>query len=466
MPYTSMPAWPTLTDQEVENLAYFITTFSPDFSNKENVPKPVELPSAPSSTSASIELGKKLYVETGCVKCHGNLGRGDGPSAPTLVDDLGHPIRAADLSQSWTLRGGSSREDIFRTMSTGLNGTPMASFVDVSDARATMGDHRLHRLALGERRAWLYQPRRRQVRSGSDRSEEWSQELRLRSCRALSDRRANHGARTRSSIRPRPASPFRRSTMRTPSPCSFDGTTGARRKRGRTDHRFPCRRKRRSKRLAHLRRELVRTPANPFGDAEVAPPAAGQAPQEAPRRTPLPKRTRASRPAIRVLRRRLDPDSFGGADGRPQALLHLRRRPELGGSLVLRSGPPRSPSVHRQGKRGYRAQRHGGSHRCRELRPGRMVGHLQAAPSPNLGRRVHARRVHADRLLGLGRVLARAWQQARSHGLVVSLRRARSGPIGRRPDGEDGARDSRHRAGNHRLGAVALRLSRPHGARR
>jgi hypothetical protein len=40
------------------------------------------------------------------------------------------PIRAADLSQSWTFRGGSSREDIFRTMSTGLNGTPMPSFAD------------------------------------------------------------------------------------------------------------------------------------------------------------------------------------------------------------------------------------------------------------------------------------------------------------------------------------------------
>ena len=58
------------------------------------------------------------------------LGRGDGPSAPTLNDDLGHPIRAADLAQSWTFRGGSSREDIFRTMSTGLNGTPMPSFAD------------------------------------------------------------------------------------------------------------------------------------------------------------------------------------------------------------------------------------------------------------------------------------------------------------------------------------------------
>jgi mono/diheme cytochrome c family protein len=130
MPYTSMPAWPDFSDQQVSDLAYFITTFSPDFSNPENVPQPISLPSGPSPTNESIELGKKLYVDNGCVKCHGTLGRGDGPSAPTLVDDLGHPIRAADLSQRWTFRGGSTREDIFRTMTTGLNGAPMPSFAD------------------------------------------------------------------------------------------------------------------------------------------------------------------------------------------------------------------------------------------------------------------------------------------------------------------------------------------------
>jgi mono/diheme cytochrome c family protein len=130
MPYTSMPAWPTLSDQEVSNLAYYIKTFSADFANAELIPKPVELPSGPATTPESIELGKKLYAETGCLKCHGNLGRGDGPSAPTLVDELNFPIRAANLSQPWTFRGGPSREDIFRTMSTGLNGTPMPSFSD------------------------------------------------------------------------------------------------------------------------------------------------------------------------------------------------------------------------------------------------------------------------------------------------------------------------------------------------
>jgi len=143
MPYTSMPAWPNLADQEVANLAYFITSFSADFSNPEIVPKPVPLPSAPNATKESIELGRKLYDETGCVKCHGTLGRGDGPSAPTLTDDWGYPIRAANLSQSWAFRGGSSREDIFRTMTTGFNGTPMPGFLDAltPEQRWAITDH-------------------------------------------------------------------------------------------------------------------------------------------------------------------------------------------------------------------------------------------------------------------------------------------------------------------------------------
>lgn len=130
MPYTSMPAWPSLSDQEVSDLAYFIKSFSPEFAKPDAVPQPVALASAPKVTKESIELGKRLYEETGCVKCHGTFGRGDGPSAPTLKDDWGNPIRPADLSQSWTFRGGSSREDIFRSMSTGLNGTPMPGFSD------------------------------------------------------------------------------------------------------------------------------------------------------------------------------------------------------------------------------------------------------------------------------------------------------------------------------------------------
>jgi mono/diheme cytochrome c family protein len=130
MPYTSMPAWPTLSDQEVSDVAHYIKTFSSDFAKPESIPQPVPLPAAPGVTPDSIALGKKLYEETGCIKCHGALGRGDGPSAPTLKDDWGQPLRPANLAQSWTFRGGSTREDIFRSISTGLNGTPMPSFLD------------------------------------------------------------------------------------------------------------------------------------------------------------------------------------------------------------------------------------------------------------------------------------------------------------------------------------------------
>ena len=130
MPYTSMPGWPNLSDSEVSDLAYYLKTFSAEFAVAENVPKPMELPSGPAATAESVELGKKAYEENGCLKCHGTLGRGDGPSASTLTDDLGHPIRAANLTQPWTFRGGPTREDIFRTMTTGLNGTPMPSFAD------------------------------------------------------------------------------------------------------------------------------------------------------------------------------------------------------------------------------------------------------------------------------------------------------------------------------------------------
>jgi hypothetical protein len=67
MPYTSMPAWPNLSDQQVSDLAYFTKTFSPDFSNPQYVPQPVSIPSAPAATTESIELGKRLYEENGCV---------------------------------------------------------------------------------------------------------------------------------------------------------------------------------------------------------------------------------------------------------------------------------------------------------------------------------------------------------------------------------------------------------------
>jgi len=130
MPYTSMPAWKQLSDADIETLVAAVKSFSPDFADPQRKPTPVAIPKAPRASAESAAKGKEVYARIGCPACHGELGRGDGTSAASLKDDWGNPIRPADLTERWTFRGGPTREDIYRTFTTGLNGTPMPAFVD------------------------------------------------------------------------------------------------------------------------------------------------------------------------------------------------------------------------------------------------------------------------------------------------------------------------------------------------
>jgi len=128
MPYSGMPAWPDLSEEEIENLVFYIKSFSEDFADPDYFPKAIELPEAPSYSDESAQKGRAVFEKNECIKCHGNYGRGDGPSATTLVDDAGQHIMPADMTKRWTFRGGGSREDIYRTFITGINGTPMPSY--------------------------------------------------------------------------------------------------------------------------------------------------------------------------------------------------------------------------------------------------------------------------------------------------------------------------------------------------
>ncbi len=132
MPYTGMPPWPAseISDTELQNIIYYLKTFYPGFSDADELAEPIEIPSAPSLSEESAQRGAEVYVASGCDRCHGDEGRGDGQSGPTLADDWGFHIRPADFTMPWTFRGGSSREDIYRTLMTGFNGTPMPSFED------------------------------------------------------------------------------------------------------------------------------------------------------------------------------------------------------------------------------------------------------------------------------------------------------------------------------------------------
>ena len=128
MPYTSMPAWPQFSEDQIGNLVYYVKSFSPEFAKPDGQPEGIKIPSPPAASSESIEKGKQQYSDLGCANCHGSDGRANGPTAPTLKDDWGNPIRAADLTRPWTFRGGPTREAIFRAVTTGLNGTPMPAF--------------------------------------------------------------------------------------------------------------------------------------------------------------------------------------------------------------------------------------------------------------------------------------------------------------------------------------------------
>ncbi len=131
MPYTGMPAWPGLSEHELSNVVYYMKTFVEDFADPEAIEPVIKIPRAPRFSEASVQRGQELYEENKCADCHGTLGRGYGKSSATLKDDFDKPIRPADMTKRWTFRGGSTREDIYRTFTTGLNGTPMPSYADL-----------------------------------------------------------------------------------------------------------------------------------------------------------------------------------------------------------------------------------------------------------------------------------------------------------------------------------------------
>ncbi|MGZ7039207.1 MAG: c-type cytochrome, partial [Thermoanaerobaculia bacterium] len=106
----------------------YIQTFSPRWTSEET-PAPIEIPREPPATKESVAAGKALYEKLECGKCHGDGGRGDGPSSHDLKDDWGDTITPADLTAG-RFKCGGTPADIYRVFMTGLNGAPMPSYVD------------------------------------------------------------------------------------------------------------------------------------------------------------------------------------------------------------------------------------------------------------------------------------------------------------------------------------------------
>ena len=127
LPGTAMPPWQgRLSDAERRDVVAYLKTFSAFFADTSQHVAPLAFSREPggAGSAAALTEGRLFYDSIGCRKCHGDAGRGDGPSAPTLKDDAGFPIYAADLHQNWRFRGGGSAADIYRRLRTGLDGTP------------------------------------------------------------------------------------------------------------------------------------------------------------------------------------------------------------------------------------------------------------------------------------------------------------------------------------------------------
>lgn len=128
MPGSSMPGWENaLNANERWEVVAYIKTFHDGF-KESTAPRQIDLAGKIAYSEQSIETGKALYTELGCVECHGNVGRGDGTSAPTLTDEWGFQTWPANLAQGWNFRGGSETEDIFKRFIGGLAGSPMPAF--------------------------------------------------------------------------------------------------------------------------------------------------------------------------------------------------------------------------------------------------------------------------------------------------------------------------------------------------
>jgi len=129
---TSMPDWGLLPERDRLAVVQYIKTFYPEW-KAQGPGKPIFIPEPPETLGSpeSVARGKELYKLLECNACHGESGRGDGPSAGTLDPDAwGNKQKPFDFTQG-RLKSGPSPKDVYRTFMTGVGGTAMPSYADI-----------------------------------------------------------------------------------------------------------------------------------------------------------------------------------------------------------------------------------------------------------------------------------------------------------------------------------------------
>ncbi len=129
---TSMPEWALVPERDRLAVIQYIKTFYPEWKT-QGPGKPIFIPEPPETLGSqeSLARGKQLYILLECTACHGETGKGDGPSAPTLDPDAwGNKQKPFDFSKG-RLKSGPTPKDVYRTFMTGVGGTAMPSYADI-----------------------------------------------------------------------------------------------------------------------------------------------------------------------------------------------------------------------------------------------------------------------------------------------------------------------------------------------
>jgi mono/diheme cytochrome c family protein len=149
---TAMPSWkPFLTPEQVTSLIAQVKSFSPRFSSEQATPITfgTELPASPQN----VDAGRAVYDKLKCAACHGSDGRGTGAIAHELKDDAGRATQATNLAEPWAFRGGNTARDVFLRFRTGMNGTPMPSFLGAA-TEAELWQLAVYVKSLGRKPLW------------------------------------------------------------------------------------------------------------------------------------------------------------------------------------------------------------------------------------------------------------------------------------------------------------------------
>ena len=129
MPGTAMPSFNFLDPDELKDIVSYIKDLG-NINNSHSVP--IQIPDEISKTNELLKLGKSIYTEIGCNKCHGETGKGDGPSSNALVDSRGYPTIPRDFTSGVYLGGGQT-QDLYLRFVGGMDGTPMPAYGNLSE---------------------------------------------------------------------------------------------------------------------------------------------------------------------------------------------------------------------------------------------------------------------------------------------------------------------------------------------